>query len=377
MVFTNSAFVMSFFVFIFGVQIYDLFLKTKKQNPDFLNIGTKILNWYDENARDLPWRKSKNPYLIWISEIILQQTQVKQGLQHYLNFVERFPNVESLAAAETDEVLLYWKGLGYYSRALNLHIAAQQIMDQHKGKFPKHYHDIVALKGIGKYTAAAIASICYNEVYPAIDGNFYRVFSRVWADDFDISKSNAFKYFSKLIIDIIPEHNPGDFNQAIMDLGSEICKPKNPDCTICPINENCLAYQTGTMLNFPVKKKKAKIEKMELEYYFVFNHLEFLIKRRNQDSIWKNLYEFCTAIPEEWKNNYTIDTLKVNHKLTHKNVDISIHYIRLESIENFKNFAQENDYNIVNTETSDNLSFPKPLEKAIKVFEETIINWYQ
>ncbi len=180
------------------------------------------MNWYQINARNLPWRSTRNPYKIWISEIILQQTQVKQGLQHYLNFVQRFPNVKTLANADTDEVLLYWKGLGYYSRALNLHKAAQQIITDFEGEFPQKYEEILKLKGVGKYTAAAIASICFNERKPAIDGNFYRVLSRLFADDYDISQAGAFQYFSELALQMMPYEACGDFNQAIMDLGAEV-----------------------------------------------------------------------------------------------------------------------------------------------------------
>ena len=165
-------------------------MKKKNKYTDFLNIGLKLLKWYDLNARDLPWRKTKNPYHIWVCEIVLQQTRVEQGKNHYLNFVERFPTVESLSSAEIDEVLLYWKGLGYYSRAINLHKAAQQVMEDFGGEFPNQFEEILKLKGVGKYTAAAVSSICFDEKVPAIDGNFYRVLSRVFADDFDVSSPN-------------------------------------------------------------------------------------------------------------------------------------------------------------------------------------------
>ena len=245
-------------------------MKKHKQNPHFVHIGTQILIWFSQNARDLPFRATKNPYNIWICEIIFQQTRISQGMQHYENFIKRFPNVESLAKADTEEVLLYWKGLGYYSRALNIHKAANQITDDFDGVFPEKYEDILKVKGVGKYTAAAISSICFEIQIPAIDGNYYRVLSRLFADDFDVSGSKAYDYFAELALSLMPEKAAGNFNQAIMDIGSEICKPKNPLCEDCPIKKFCLAFQTGKTSDFPVKTKKVKVENLSLVYFFVF-----------------------------------------------------------------------------------------------------------
>lgn len=342
-------------------------MKRNKQNPDFLRIGHKLIEWYQRNSRDLPWRKTESPYKIWISEVVLQQTQVKQGLQHYLNFVERFPDVKTLSEASEDEVLLYWKGLGYYSRALNLHKASQQVMEEFNGVFPNHYNDILKLKGVGKYTAAAISSICFNEKRPAIDGNFYRVLSRVFADDFDVSQSTAFQYFSELALQLMPDENPGEFNQAIMDLGAEVCKPKNPDCEHCPINEDCLAYSIGKVNSFPVKTKKVKTEDLILNYFFVFYKNQFLIKQRHDRFIWKKLYEFPSKIPEDFEENIT-DTKIIKHKLTHKNLTIIINKVQLESEKIFKKFAEDHQFLMVTKEESHQKSFPKPLEKYIDEF---------
>ena len=219
-----------------------------KTYKDFPNIGLKISQWYSLNARDLPWRRTQNPYEIWISEIVLQQTRVEQGKNHYINLIEKFPDIKTLADAEIDEVLLYWKGLGYYSRAINLHKAAKQVMEDFGGVFPSTFNEILKLKGVGKYTAAAISSICFNENIPAIDGNFYRVLSRIFADDYDVSSTKAYQYFYELALLVMPEKNPRDFNQAIMDLGSGICKPKNPNCEVCPVQQDCLAYASGKVL---------------------------------------------------------------------------------------------------------------------------------
>jgi len=340
-------------------------LKTNKQNADFLHIGKKLTKWYDTNARQLPWRENQHPYNIWISEIVLQQTQVKQGLGHYLRFIDRFPTVKELHNASEDDVLLYWKGLGYYSRAINLHKAAHQIVEDFGGEFPNHYNDILKLKGVGKYTAAAIASICFEEKVPAVDGNFYRVLSRIFADDFDISSSKAFQYFSDLALLIMPDDKSGEFNQAIMDIGSEICKPKNPICSECPVNDDCLAFETGRISEFPVKTKKVKVSDLSLKYFFIKFKNQFLIKQRGNDFIWKKLYEFPTSIASEWED-FIINSKIINHKLTHKNLAIEINTIELESKKEFEKYASDNDFLIVDEKQADDKSFPKPLENFYK-----------
>ncbi len=340
-------------------------MKTNKQNADFLHIGKKLIKWYDTNARQLPWRENQHPYNIWICEILLQQTQVKQGLGHYLRFIERFPTVQELHKAPEDEVLLYWKGLGYYSRAINLHKAAHQIIEEFDGEFPNQYPEILKLKGVGKYTAAAIASISFDEKIPAIDGNFYRVLSRIFADGFDISASKAFQYFTDLALLIMPEDKPGDFNQAIMDIGSEVCRPKNPLCGECPVNDDCLAYQTGRIAEFPVKTKKTKVTDLNLKYYFIKFRNQFLIKQRGNDFIWKKLYEFPTAIPADWEH-LIVNSKIISHKLTHKNMTIEINTLELESKKALEKFASDNDFMIVDEKLADEKSFPKPLETFYK-----------
>ena len=340
-------------------------MKTKKQNADFLHVGEKLLAWYRTHGRDLPFRSTKDPYKIWICEIIFQQTRIEQGLNHYHNFINRFPDVETLANVDTDEVLLYWKGLGYYSRALNLHKAAQQIMEDYEGTFPENYDDILQLKGVGKYTAAAISSICFGAKIPAVDGNFYRVLSRVFADDFDVSNSKAFQYFSELALLIMPEKQAGPFNEAMMDLGSEICKPRNPKCEICPLNKDCLAFNLGKIQDFPVKSKKVKPQDLELTYYFVEFGDSFLIKQRKEDFIWKKLYEFPIEISESF-SKYVVSMKTVLHKLTHKNVTIHIYKVNLPTKKLLNDFAKEHDYTITNLEDSHQKSFPKPLENYLK-----------
>ena len=329
-----------------------------------MKLTHKILSWYDLHQRNLPWRETKDAYKIWISEIILQQTRVEQGRMHYINFVKRFPTVQSLHEADNDEVLLYWKGLGYYSRALNLHKAAHQIVEDYGGNFPTSFAELQNLKGVGKYTAAAIASITFGEVVPAIDGNFYRVFSRLFADDFDIASPKAYAYFYDLIQPLVDENRAGDFNQAIMDLGSEVCKPKNPLCDECPLNSDCMALQTGDVTRFPVKTKKLKVQDLDLTYYFVKSGSSFLIKQRDESFIWKKLYEFPTEIPEEWEKNIVYEKT-VAHKLTHKNLQIRFLKVEVDGAD-FQKFAKAKDFLMVNEEESHQKSFPKPLQTIIE-----------
>lgn len=342
-------------------------MEKNKKTSDFLHIGNKLLKWYDKNARDLPFRKTKDPYKIWICEIVFQQTRIAQGLNHYNNFIERFPDVKTLAEAPEDEVLLYWKGLGYYSRAINIHKAAQQIINDYHGVFPSDYEEILKLKGVGKYTAAAVSSICFGGKMPAVDGNFYRVLSRIFADNFDISNSKAFNYFSQLSTMIMPE-NVGDFNQAMMDLGSEICKPKNPLCRECPVNDDCLAFSLNKVSEFPVKTKKTKAQDLQLQYYFVHRNGQFLIQQRKDDFIWKKLFEFPTEISDDLK--LSIRSVKtVNHKLTHKNLSIEIFNVEVDSEKVWEDFIAENNYIITDVEGSHERSFPKPLENYIQNYE--------
>ncbi|GAB0155325.1 A/G-specific adenine glycosylase [Chryseobacterium sp. Alg-005] len=340
------------------------FLDKNNKDSKFLYIGNKLLSWYRKNARDLPFRQTKDPYKIWICEIVFQQTRISQGLNHYNNFIRRFPDVQTLAKAEENEVLLYWKGLGYYSRAINIHKASRQIMNDYSGVFPSQYDEILKLNGVGKYTAAAITSICFGGKIPAVDGNFYRVLSRIFADDFDISNSRAFAYFSELATLILPE-NVGDFNQAMMDLGSEICKPKNPLCGECPLQEDCLAFSLHKVSEFPVKTKKAKSEDLHLKYYFVHRNGQFLIQQRKDDFIWKKLFEFPAVIPEELEP-FSKEVKTINHKLTHKNLTIEISNVDVVSEPVWNNFIAQNQYLITDFEGSHEKSFPKPLENYIQ-----------
>ncbi len=339
-------------------------MKNYKQNADFLYLGKALVAWFRIHGRDLPFRKTSDPYKVWICEIIFQQTRIQQGLNHYHKFTERFPDVRTLAEAEPDEVMLYWKGLGYYSRALNLQKAAQQIMTEFGGVFPHQYKDILSLRGVGPYTAAAVSSICFGMHIPAVDGNFYRVLSRLFADGTDISHSSSFAYFSELALRMMPPGEAGIFNEAVMDLGSEICRPRNPLCDQCPLQKHCRAFQLGRTGEFPFKSKKTAVKDLHLIYYFVRFGDEILIRRRAEDHIWKKLYEFPDRLPPGFVTSGA-NSSTVSHKLTHRNLRIVFVDVLPDCRADFEALAAAGSYQKVTLEDSLRFSFPKPLEKYI------------
>jgi A/G-specific adenine glycosylase len=259
---------------------------------NFRFISKKIIGWYEVYQRVLPWRNIRDPYKIWISEIILQQTRVVQGLDYYNRFIKRFPDVHSLAEAEEQEVLKYWQGLGYYSRARNLHAAARSIEHDYGGKFPQDYHAILSLKGIGEYTAAAIASFSYNLPYPVVDGNVFRFLSRLFAIEEPIDTSKGKKYFTELTGEIMDKSQAGLFNQAIMEFGALQCVPASPDCSACPFFSQCLAYIYNKVSDFPVKLNKTKVKELYLYYFHIHSGDFIYLKKREGKGIWQNLYEF-------------------------------------------------------------------------------------
>ncbi|WP_455671966.1 A/G-specific adenine glycosylase [Phocaeicola sp.] len=269
-----------------------------------MNSFSKVLiDWYEENKRDLPWRNTKNPYLIWISEIILQQTRVAQGYDYYQRFVQRFPDVSTLAAAGEDEVLKYWQGLGYYSRARNLHAAARAMAEA--GGFPVTYKEVLALKGVGEYTAAAICSFAYGMPYAVVDGNVYRVLSRWLGIDVPIDSTEGKKMFSEAADTLLDHDRPALHNQAIMDFGALQCTPVSPNCLFCPLADSCVARQKGLVDSLPVKQHKTKVTNRYFNYIYVrMGAHTTVINKRNANDIWKNLYELPlveteSEVPEE------------------------------------------------------------------------------
>ena len=299
-----------------------------------MNFSDLILDWYDINKRDLPWRKSKDPYKIWISEIILQQTKISQGTKYYLRFLKKFPNLKSLANSSENEVLLSWQGLGYYSRARNLHKSAKKIYFELENNFPKKYESLIKLKGIGDYTASAISSICFNEKNAVLDGNVYRILARYFLIDKPINISSSKKYFRQIAQDLIPNKRCGDYNQAIMDYSSMICKPVNPKCDICIFSESCKANLSSMTMDFPKKLSKNKNRFIYYDYVIFNDGTKNLIQKINS-GLWVNMYQFpvfqsdsCISLIDLKKMiyekfNISADNIKlinenfIKHKLTH------------------------------------------------------------
>lgn len=258
-----------------------------------MNFSKVLIQWYLQNDRDLPWRKTKNPYFVWLSEIILQQTRVAQGTPYYLTFAKEFPTVFDLASASEKDVLKLWQGLGYYSRARNLHFAAKQVVHDFGGTFPDTYEKIIKLKGVGDYTASAISSICFQEPHAVVDGNVYRVLARYFNIHTAINSSKGIKEFKALAQELIDVTQPGTFNQAIMEFGALHCKPQNPLCDSCPLSESCLGLQQKTIKELPFKERKLKIKKRYFNYLVLKNTEEkTVLTERKGKGIWQGLFEF-------------------------------------------------------------------------------------
>jgi A/G-specific adenine glycosylase len=317
---------------------------------DFSNL---LIKWYLQNKRDLPWRNTSDPYPIWLSEIMLQQTRVAQGTPYFLSFTTAFPTVFDLAKANEEQVLKLWQGLGYYSRARNLHKTAQYVATELKGIFPDNYNDLLKLKGIGDYTAAAIASFSYNEAVPVVDGNVFRVLSRYFDIETDIAQTSAKKEFSALAFELMPKDNPAIFNQAIMEFGALQCVPRSPNCTVCVFNESCAALQKKKVDRLPIKSKKLKVRNRYFNYIVANDENEnTLIQKRTAKGIWQNLYEFPLLetkkeenfdfVSEQIQNEYFKDNriesiLETNdkgiiHKLSHQHLHIKFWKVAVNGI---------------------------------------------
>lgn len=256
------------------------------------DISALLIAWYEKNRRELPWRETSDPYRIWISEVILQQTRVAQGLGYYERFTARFPDVAALAAADEDEVLKLWQGLGYYSRARNLHAAARQVIGDFGGKFPETMEGMLSLQGVGRYTAAAVCSIAYGEPLAVVDGNVYRVLSRLFAVDLPIDSTPGQRYFAELAQSLLDVRRPGLHNQAVMELGALQCVPKSPDCRVCPLRDCCLALAGGRIGALPVKTGKTRVRPRYFNYLHIHDGNSLWLSRRGEGDIWQGLYEF-------------------------------------------------------------------------------------
>jgi len=341
-------------------------------------LTTELLQWFLINKRNLPWRKTKDPYFIWLSEIIFQQTRISQGIDYYLRFVEKFPDVFSLAAASEDEVLKLWQGLGYYSRARNLLKTARQIVKEYNGIFPSDFSELMNLKGIGEYTASVILSVCYEKPYAVIDGNVNRLISRLYnIHDFIDVPAGQEKIRGKAdkLIDL---QHPGDFNEAMMDFGAMVCTPQNPDCNHCPLQKYCKAFEKGTVNMLPVKSPKKGIRKRSFHYFLIRTKKGVLLKQRTEKDIWHSLFDFpMVELNSEMSLNSehlityfgkALNSYKLihetKHKLTHQELSIYFYEAFFDCIPRGFLDVSLNELN--------KYAVPKPVENFLKsVFQLT------
>lgn len=317
-----------------------------------------LLHWYDGNKRDLPWRRERDPYKIWVSEIMLQQTKVDTVIPYYERFMSLFPTVEDLAAAEEETVLKAWEGLGYYSRARNLHQAVKEVNESYGGIVPNSEKDVSALKGVGPYTAGAILSIAYNIPAPAVDGNVMRVLARIFAIYDDIAKASTRKKFESIVREIISEERASDFNQALMELGAIICTPRNPACLICPVQNHCVARKEGVQDLLPVKAKKKPPKKLHMKAILVKDAEErVLIERRPDTGLLAKLWQFPNIEAETTNNEDMVAYLKetgvdlkivgivqtVKHVFSHIIWEIDVYEANVVEVHNAKLYQTESD----------------------------------
>ncbi len=345
----------------------------------------RLLVWYDQNKRDLPWRDTENPYIIWLSEIILQQTRVSQGLPYFERFLSQYPTIQDLARAPIDEVLRLWQGLGYYSRARNLHYCAQTITDKWQGNFPNSYKELLKLKGVGSYTAAAIASFAFNEPVAVVDGNVFRVISRYFGIDADISSGKGKKIFESKANELIPRDRPAEFNQAMMEFGSLQCVPKNPACENCPVKSGCFAYTNAMVSQLPVKLGKVKVSRRYFVYYHVFCDGYTLIKKRQQGDIWEGLYDFPLEEPKEKPENIAAEMRLINelkdfgtlavresdywykHILSHQRIFATFVLIEMNKKDRIglASWASKRDYILVSVNELEQLGKPRLISRYL------------
>jgi A/G-specific adenine glycosylase len=344
-----------------------------------------IIEWYKKYRRDLPWRHTSDPYKIWVSEVILQQTRVEQGLAYYERFTGRFPDVGALAKAEEEEVIKTWQGLGYYSRARHMHQAARMIVNDNRSEFPATYNDLLKLKGIGDYSASAISSIAFGEPNPVIDGNVMRVMARFSGIEEPVNTLSGKKIIKEILSRFIDRENPGDFNQAMMELGALVCKPRQPNCQQCPVSQECFAFRHQKTGVLPVLKKIKALKTRYFHYLFIINTKNgqkyTWIKKRTEDDIWKNLYDFPLIEAErelsegelmksdqmkqmihDSPNSILSEGLRFRHLLSHQ--ELLVRFFILD-VDNF----YHKEYQKVKIIDIHNYPVPRLIEKYLKKIE--------
>lgn len=333
---------------LIDVAYFDLLYLTGPQrvdpifNPFFVSTGRLIVDWYEQHGRDLPWRETRDPYRIWVAEVILQQTRIEQGVGYFYRFMERFPNVQALAEAQQDEVLKYWEGLGYYSRARNLHRAAQMVVEQYDGQFPNDHRELIKLKGIGPYTARAVGSFAFDNPVGVIDGNVLRVMARLMGDSSPINQQATRKRFQEVIDQWVEGVASRPFNFGIMDLGSTVCTPTQPGCLICPLQHQCEAYRQGLTHLLPHKAKKLKRKTQYLHFYLVEDEEgRIAIQQRPEEGIWGGLWEIPNQdVPQEqWLAQEDAHQgrflMEFKHVLTHLDLMIQVYRVPLSQAPEF------------------------------------------
>lgn len=344
-----------------------------------MNVSQILAKWYDKNKRPLPWRRTCDPYKIWLSEVILQQTRVNQGFDYYLRFIEKYPSIVDLANAPVDEVLRLWQGLGYYTRARNMHKTAEIIRDLFKGNFPSEYDEIKKLKGIGDYTAAAIASIAFGLAYPVVDGNVFRFLSRFYGIHIPVDSTQGKKVFYKLANEMMDTAAPGKHNQAVMEFGALVCLPKNPLCKECPINESCWALANNAIKELPVKTKKHAVIQRYFNYLVIRTGEKIHIRKRAKGDIWALLYEFpciessALLTPEKLLTHPDLKTIfngsaftlrsvseEYRHQLSHQLI-----YARFFELESSRG-VEDNEILLIDTADLDHYALPRLIEKYLQ-----------
>ena len=348
------------------------------KNSERSSFSRSLLSWFEKEKRPLPFRKSKDPYKVWLSEIILQQTQMETGINYYKKFIERFPKVDDLATAKQEEVYSLWQGLGYYNRAKNLHKTAR-IVSKNKGGFPKIYEDLIKLPGIGKYTASAISSICYNEKNYVVDANVYRVLSRVFGIKTNINKPRAYNDFHKLTSSLAKNiKNTGDYNEALMDFGGSVCLPKKPKCKNCVFKKECFAYKNNMTESIPLKKQNKKIKIRFFNYYVFENKDVILVKKRSQKDIWENLFEFYLIENKNSKKatEHVNKTTKMNlpppskekafSLLSHQKINVIFYGYTIQKKEDIIALQNTFGMKMLTKSKIKNLGFPKVIDNYLK-----------
>jgi A/G-specific adenine glycosylase len=331
-----------------------------------MNFSTVLLSWYDQNKRDLPWRNTDNPYVIWVTEVVFQQTRIDQGLEYFNRIIEKFPSVHDLAACDEEEILKMWQGLGYYSRARNLHFSAKLIVDEYDGIFPNKYKDILKLKGVGPYIAAEIASVCFGEVVAAVDGNVQRVVSRYFGVSDPVNIPVGVKAIQSLADAHIEKSRPGDFNQAMMDFGAMMCTPKNPKCDICMFNMDCYAFRNSLQQELPKKERKLKIKNRYLNFLIIRKGQSIYMQKRGAGDIWQGLYQ--PILIESKKKCESISDIKAEfggyklfsgtRKLTHQNLSLDFWIV-----ESYEDTMIEDGYELIPYNSLSELPVPKSIEQ--------------